>query len=69
MDAIREIVTRLGYLFYVVSPSETTFQHITEIPNYVSDVKTRRDPFNTPCLTKFALTLTGLSMVLFTNIN
>ena len=39
MDAIREIVTRLGYLFYVVSPSETTFQHITEIPNYVSDVR------------------------------
>ena len=38
MDAVREMTARLGYLFYLVGPSKTTFEHVHETPNYIADV-------------------------------
>lgn len=35
---VREIAKRLGYLLYVVSPNETSFEKLEEVPDYIVQV-------------------------------
>lgn len=38
MDLTRDIARRMGYLLYIVSPNETSFQRHEDVPDYIVQV-------------------------------
>lgn len=39
MAALELTAKRLGYMFYIASPNETSFQHIEDVPDYITQVR------------------------------
>ena len=35
---VADLVKRIGYMFYVVDPAETTFKQVEDVPNYIDFV-------------------------------
>lgn len=38
MEVLKEGATRLGYLFYVVTPSQSSFEKVESVPDYITEV-------------------------------